>query len=77
MGGLVYEVYMPLGHVPHRYQDSIQFARDNPVREACTTRSTPHCAMIAGALAVNMALAGKPPFCIKGNLLSYDQEVVW
>jgi hypothetical protein len=33
--------------------------------------------MIAGALAVNMALAGKPPFCIKGNLLSYDQEIVW
>jgi hypothetical protein len=77
MGGLVYEVYNPTDHPPNHYRDTIQFARDNPVREACTTRSTPHCSMIAGAIAVNMALSGKSPFCVRGNLLSYDQEVIW
>jgi molybdopterin/thiamine biosynthesis adenylyltransferase len=77
MGGLAYEIYNPTDHPPNRYMDTIQFARDNPVRESCTTRSTPHCSMIAGAIAVNMALSGKSPFCVKGNLLSYDQEVIW
>ena len=77
MGGLGYEVYCPDVLSQTRYLNTLQYARDNPVQEGCTTRSTPHCAMIAGALAVNMALSPAPPFCVKGDLLSYNQEVIY
>jgi molybdopterin/thiamine biosynthesis adenylyltransferase len=77
MGGLVYEVYNIGPEDDTRYLDTIEFARRNPVDEGCTTRSTPHCAMIAGAIAVNLALSPSPPFCIKGDLMAYNQEVIW
>lgn len=77
MGGVVYEVYNPTRHSPTRYMQTIEAARQNTAQEACTSRSTPHCAMIAGAIAINMALASSPPFCVKGDILAYNQEVIW
>lgn len=77
MGGLNYEVYNCLGKEPDAYLDTIQFARDNPVEEGCTTRSTPHCAMIAASIGINMALSDMPPFSVKGNIMDYSQEAGW
>lgn len=77
IGGTVYEIYNVLGKPMERYLETVQFARDNPVEESCTTRTTPHSAAIAGAIAINFALQSTVPFCVKGNLLSYAQETIW
>ncbi len=77
IGGTVYEVYNVLGKGLERYLETVQFARDNPVEESCTTRTTPHSAAIAGAIAINFGLQSHVPFCVKGNLLSYTQETIW
>lgn len=77
MGGMTYEVYHITTGRDSDYKESIQFARDNPVEEGCTTRSTPHCAMIAASIGVDFGLKPNPPFSVKGNMMDYAQEVRW
>ena len=77
MGGLNYEIYNMLGKNPEEYKKTIQFARDNPVQEGCTSRSTPHTAMLAASIGINMALTKNPPYSVLGNMMDYNQEIRW
>lgn len=77
MGGLNYEIYNATGKTPQDYIDTITYARANPVQEGCTSRSTPHTAMLAAAIGINMGLTENPPFSVTGNMMDYNQEVVW
>jgi len=82
MGGLNYEIYAPaveklLPWTEDRYIKTIEDARDNLVQESCTTRSTPHTAMLAASIGINMALTKNPPFAIKGNMMTYKQDTTW
>lgn len=77
MGGLNYEVYNVLGKPLDAFADTIQFARDNPVQEGCTTRSTPHTAMLASSIGINMALTEMPPYSVVGNMMDYHQDIRW
>jgi molybdopterin/thiamine biosynthesis adenylyltransferase len=82
MGGLAYEIYNPSvnedsSDPANAYLETIEWARENTVQESCTTKSTPHTAMIAVAIGINMGLTRLPPFAIKGNLMDYSQMVAW
>ena len=77
MGGLNYEIYNADYNNPDRYLDTITYARENPVQEGCTSRSTPHTAMLSASIGINMGLTENPPFSVIGNMMDYNQEVVW
>jgi len=77
MSGLNYEIYNANSGTVEEYFATIQFARDNPVEEGCTSRSTPHCAMIAASIGINLALAEQSPFAVTGNMMDYHQEIKW
>lgn len=78
MGGPSYEVYCVRGQGDlNAYFHSIQDAREHESTDSCTTKSTPHCAMTAAAIGINLALSDTPPFAVRGDMLSYNQEVTW
>jgi len=75
MSGLLYEVYCIKDDSEEKVlKESIEWAKENPVNEGCTTRSTPHCAAIAASVGVNMGLQSDPPYSVKGVLSYYMQR---
>lgn len=77
MGALSYEVYNLLARSEAVFHESIEYARQYPVNEGCTSKSTPHAAMVAASLAISMGLSPEPPYLVAGNLLSYEQKTTW
>jgi tRNA A37 threonylcarbamoyladenosine dehydratase len=76
MSGLMYEVYCINSEdstieMTKKYIAQIEWAKEHPMDEGCSTKSTPHIPMICAGIALNLALQHKPPFKVEGDLLTY------
>ena len=80
MSALSYIVYTPnINHEDHlfSYEQETLVAMKNPINEGCTTKATPHCAMIAACIALQLGLSSNPPFKVEGDLVSYKQQATF